>query len=347
MPYRSPLRTRLCLLALAGLLATACGAAGGAEARRVQRPDVEVKPTPEPITAPLTGERGFAPEPWQTRPALSLKVENSQASRPQAGLAEADVIYEELAEGGVTRFIVAYHSRGAGSVGPVRSARSVDPDILSPIGGLFGYSGAIPEIVSKVRRVSSVTDVSWDRVPDGYSRRSGREAPHNLFTSTDALWDEGEGSPPRELFTFLDPGDDLDEGGEEAESLRFAFAGNGTTIRYVYDDDAGVYRRFHGDAPHESEDGTHLGAANVVIQHVPVSQGDIIDAAGLVSPEIDVLGSGEAILFRGGRAIEGRWIRDGYSEPTRFVDETTGAALRFARGTTWVELVPVGRDVRY
>lgn len=339
-------RMQLCLLALVGLLASACGAAGGAEARRVQRPDVEVKPTPEPIVAPLTGERAFAPQDWQDRPALSLKVENTAASRPQAGLGEADVVYEELAEGGVTRFVAVFHSESPEDVGPIRSARSVDPDLLAPIGGLFGYSGGIPEIVASIRRVQGVTDVGFDRAADAYDRRSGREAPHNLFTSPEALWDGREGDPPPELFTFLDPDASSGEAGEEADEVRMSFAGNGELIRYVYDDDDGVYRRFHRSVPHETEDGTHIGAANVVVQYVQVTESDIVDAAGLVSPNVDVLGSGDAILFRDGRAVEGRWERPSYGEPTRFTD-ADGDPMRFARGPTWVELVPRGRDVDF
>lgn len=344
-PFRS-VRARLCLLVLFGLLAAACGAAAGTEVRRVQRPDVEVRPTPEPVFAPLTGELAFAPQDWQTRPALSLKVENTQVARPQAGLDAADVVYEELAEGGVTRFIAVFHSEGAEAVGPIRSGRAVDPDVLAPIGGLFGYSGAIPEIVAAIRRVPGLTDVGFDRATDAYYRRSGRDAPHNLFTSTGALWEGRDGSPPPELFSFLDPDAPADDGGEEAEEVRMSFAGNGDVVRYVYDAGDEAYRRFHRSVPHEAESGAQIAPANVLVQYVSVTQGDVVDAAGLVSPHIEVLGSGDAILFRGGRAFRGRWERPSYGEPTRFTD-ADGDPMRFARGPTWVELVPRGRDVEF
>lgn len=339
------------VLVVVALIAAACGT-GGRDARRVRSADTVPTPTPTPVPAyvhPLTGVTFTGSQPWQGRPPLSVKVENSPASRPQSGLAAADLVYEELAEGGITRFIAVFQSGEADKIGPVRSARLVDPDVLEPLGGLFAYAGGVPPVIGAVRRSPTLTDVGVDRAPGAYWRQAGRQAPHNLYTSTGALWGGRQGAEPRPMFTFGEapaaPADapGASPSGEAGSAVNFSFAPQ-ERMRYAYDPSAGVYRRFHGDVPHTLEDGSQVSAVNVVFQVVTVGASSIVDVNGQTSPDPKVTGEGDAVLLRGGRAYRGRWRRGAGAEPTVFQD-SSGAPLLFAPGRTWIELLPAGRPL--
>lgn len=335
MPPHHHRTTRLWALVLVLLaLATACGTAGGVDVVRVQRDDVEVKPTPSPVpvyTHPITGVAYQGPQDWQQRRTLVAKIENSLQARPQSGLDRADLIYEELVEGGITRFVVVFHTRGADRIGPIRSARHVDPDIVTPLSPLFAYSGAVPPVIQALRAVPQITDVGVDRVPGAYYRDRGRSSPHNLYSSTEALRRGRDGGdPPPPLFSFLPSDADPTAGGEPAGSVTFAFARNSERVRWSYDPGEGLYLRSHGNTPHTVEGGDQIGVRNVLVQRL--------------SSPTQVLGEGEALLFRDGRVFSGRWIRGSVGEPTHFVD-ASGQPLLLAPGSTWVELLPSGQPV--
>ena len=156
---------------------------------------------------PLTG----LPAPGgkvPARPALAVKVENLPAARPQYGLGDADVIYEEPVEAGITRFIVIYQCQDASRIEPVRSGRLIDPEIVDQYGAhpLFAYAGAIQPVVTEVDS-SQLIDVGVNRAPDTYSRDDYRDAPHNLVSSTSALYAAGaaeqdQATPPLPVFKY-------------------------------------------------------------------------------------------------------------------------------------------------
>src|SRR5437588_293483 len=167
---RTPPRLISCLATLA-VLATACGTARGFELKRVQRANVKVLPGSSGFLNPLTGVVSYAPQPWQQRRPLVIKVGNSANERPQSGLDRADVIYEELVEGGVTRFFSVFLTNQSPRVGPVRSVRTVDPLLAEPLGALFAYSGGVPPVVEALRATSSVTDVGANSANESAYRR--------------------------------------------------------------------------------------------------------------------------------------------------------------------------------
>ncbi|MGH9022342.1 MAG: DUF3048 domain-containing protein, partial [Acidimicrobiia bacterium] len=183
--------------------------------------------------APLTG----LPDPSgavTSRPALSMKIDNAPRARPQAGLEQADVVFEEVVEGGSTRFIAVFHSKDAGEVGPVRSVRPMDPQILAPLKGLFGYSGGIPAFISLLHD-SPVSDVGFDRVTAAYRAERARPRPHNLFGSLAALWAKAEGAaaaPPDPLFTYLGTGEAF--GGEPVAGVTISYS-KSVSAAYDYD----------------------------------------------------------------------------------------------------------------
>jgi hypothetical protein len=317
---------------------------------RIEKADVNVLPGADGFVHPLTGMTSYTPQDWQKRPVLAIKVGNSANERPQAGLDRADLIYEEVVEGGVTRFMAIFSTNQAPRVGPVRSVRKVDPDLLQPIGGLFGYSGGVPPVVSKLRETPGVHDVGANVASGAYRRDSARKQPYNLYTSTDDLWAgrEKAAPQPKALFSWLATDEDPTAGGDEvANEVKMSFAGNGANLRYDFDKKTGEYLRFVNDAPHTVEgdaDDIQLSFRNVLVQMVETAQGSTVDTAGLRSVDIDVTGSGSAVLFRGGRALRGRWSRASDGDVTQFVD-VAGGPLKLAPGETIVELIPQGREL--
>ncbi|HEX9313922.1 MAG TPA: DUF3048 domain-containing protein, partial [Actinomycetota bacterium] len=145
-------------------------------------------PPPPPPTCPLTGVTGGS---VPTRPALAIKVENAPESRPSVGLDAADVIYEEPVEGGITRFVVVYQCHDAARVEPVRSVRQADPYLVNQSGkSLFGNASGSPpslEALASAVKAGWLVDVGYS-TGGGYIRDGGRASPHNLYTSTQALY---------------------------------------------------------------------------------------------------------------------------------------------------------------
>lgn len=346
LPHRMVRLPPIRALAAIVLLAVVVPACRGRDPEPTPRPTPRPTPTPVPRhEAPLTGEvtEGETPD-WQSRRALAVKIGNSGPERPQSGLEHADVVYEELAEGGITRFISVFHSSKPGTVGPVRSARFVDPDLLAPLSPVFAYAGGVPPVVAAVGAQESILDLNIDRFEDAYERSSDRRAPYNLYVSTDAIWRRAEGGPPPALFSWMPEGEGTDpNSGEPASRATLSFSPQ-TSVLYTYDPDAGAYLRSNGAEPHMLNDGSRVNPVNVLIQHVTVRAGSVVDRNNQVSPDSVVIGDGDAILLRGGRAFRGRWERSG-TEPTRFID-AEGNPLLLARGQTYVELVPNGRAVR-
>lgn len=338
----------------AGLVATLMVAGGGAGTflflNRNDSPQVARSPNgenadengdgttdptePVPAPCPLTGE--FSTEGVPERAAVAIKVEDAAEARPQAGLNQADVVYEQPVEGNITRLIAIYHCQDADRVGPVRSARFMDPNLLPQFNTpLFGYSGAAREVVSAVEAAEMI-DLSFEGPAVGaYARDPAREMPHNLFTSTGALYEQGEGRGgiAEAVFTYSPRAGR----GQVVASVHLPFNETLADVVWRWSQPAKVWERFHGEVAHLDEAGDHVTATNVVVQRVELEPTEIKDAAGNVSFEVVVIGSGEALIFRNGKMIEATWRKDSPGEPTRFFGPG-GREIPLAPGNTWVEL---------
>jgi hypothetical protein len=290
---------------------------------------------PEPI-CPLTGveaTRGEVPG----RPALAIKVENAPEARPQAALNEADVVVEEPVEGGYTRFIAIFHCDVSDRVGPVRSGRTTDPDYLRQYGkALFGYAGGVAAVKAMVPRAGLI-DVNYIIEADSYTRDASRMAPHNLYTTTRALWKAGKDShdAPEPVFDYSDSWVGKDR---RIPGVHLGFSAV-SDVYWTWSRRHDGWLRAHGEAAHMLEDGSQVSAANVVIQVVQVTDSAILDAAGNPSPDVELTGSGKAYVLRDGRLIRGRWERDTLDDLTRFLT-TDGTEIALVPGRTWVELLP-------
>jgi hypothetical protein len=241
---------------------------------------------PAVIRMPLTGEPVSTEAEITARPALVVKIDNHPRARPQAGLNQADIVFEEIVEGTLTRFAAVYHSGDADPVGPIRSGRSQDVDMLGPLNGpVFAWSGGNAGVRSLIRN-SDFINLDAGFTP-GYYRRSGRGgAPHNLYSSTAALWAnvpvEAMHAPPA-IFSYLRPEETFS--GQAATAIDVPM--DGIRVRWEWDADEGVYRRLQNGSAHETEDAGQVVADNVVVMGVEYHR----SAVDRNSPEAQTLGS--------------------------------------------------------
>ena len=293
----------------------------------------------EPAPCPLTNEPFGKDKEPPPRPVLAVKVENTPDAMPLAGLDQADIVYEEVVEGGITRFIVVFHCGSTDRVGPVRSARTTDPKILLQFGAhpLLAYSGAATPVVNMIEASGVVSLVEGDPAPP-FSRDEAREVPHNLFADTSKLFAAGQkrakGEPaPEAVFSYGEP----NKPNKKATSVTIDFPL--TTVEWQWQ--GGRWVRSQNGAEMTAEDGTPIATDNVLIQQVKTTESDIVDAAGFPSPEVTVTGGGKAWLLRNGKLITGRWERDSEGDLTTF-ETKNGDEFELANGTTFVELAPTG-----
>ena len=291
---------------------------------------------PEPC--PLTG-KVLHDEDAPSYPALTVKVENTDDAYPLAGLERADVVYEEPVEGGITRFAAIFHCRQAGRVGPIRSARTTDPKIVLAYANdpLLAYSGANPT-VSGVIDDAGIISLTESSANPAYTRDDARSAPHNLFASTKKLRAIGmekgaEDTPPIAPFPF-------DEAIPEPSKPRtFASVSFSSSNVVEWRWSGGRWVRQLDGAPMTSESGKEIGAANVVIQEVVMTDSGIVDVTGSPSPELELVGQGRAWILRNGRLIVARWHRSAVEDVTTF-ETKAGEQISLDPGTTFVELMP-------
>ena len=329
----------LAVLGVGTLVLVLAGAAPDSVADAVDRfiPGDQTPPEPCPLTGVLlTGDRD-APE----RPVLAVKVENTDAAQPLAGLDAADIVYEEVVEGGITRFVALYHCDDSQRVGPVRSVRTTDPKILGPFGDhpFIAYSGGAPA-VERIVRDSGLTWMDETTASAAFQRDEARVAPHNLFASTRALYRAGgriaRGEPsPEAAFTYDETSSVR---GKRARSVSIVFSSLATAEWQWF---GGRWVRYLDGQPMLLEDGSPIETDNVVIQVVHTSPSDLSDVAGYPSPEVRLTGKGKAWVLRDGRLISGRWQRDDEGSFTIFRTRK-GDEIALHPGTTFVELAPVG-----
>ncbi len=274
------------------------------------------------------------------RQALTVKIENEPPARPQSGLQAADVVYEELIEGGDTRFVAIFHSTDADPVGSIRSVRPNDHELVGPIGGLFAYSGGTAKFVATLR--PPIVDVGEPSRPGAYFRRRDRSADHRLFSSTTRLYAVAgsSGTAPRPLFPFLAPGEPFDPVGAEAASHVDASVGT-QRIAYDWDPARGWLRSING-RPHLVEGGEQLAPTNVIVQSVSWgnSPGDS-DTLGAPVPLAQLVGSGNALVLSDGKSVRATWSKSGDDAVTTYT-ASDGTPVKLQPGRTWVELA--GRE---
>lgn len=323
-------RARTALLvapALAASLAlSACGGGSDAKGSASQTPS-SAAPTPE--YWPFTGVQ--APLGTTTklnRAPLVVKMDNTEASAPQLGLSKADLIVEELVEGGLTRLAAFYYENLPGTVGPVRSMRASDIGIVAPAGADVVTSGAA---AVTIKRIKAAGITFFEQGSKGISRDTSRRAPYNLFSKLTATATLAE-RDPETVDPYLPFGDPAQFAGTEpVSSFTVPFSWSHTT-RWTYQD--GHYVNTNSNAKR----GDEFTPDSVLVLRVRIGDAGYKDPAGNPVPETKLNGTGKALLFHGGKVVRGTWSKSSEKAPLQLATET--GALSVPTGHTWIELVP-------
>jgi len=319
-------------LLTAALLLAGCG--GGEESTSSTPAESPASQAPaeqaEPETWPLTGLPVADGDSAATKhPVLVTKIDNTASAAPQLGLGKADMVVEELVEGGTTRLAAFFYSQLPDVAGPVRSMRASDIGIVTPVKAQVITSGAAP--VTK-NRISGAGITFYEEGAKGLFRESSRYAPYNLMARPGEVAGVAAGAKarPADYFTFGERSD-LPKG-KKATTLNANFGRHTTSWQF----DSGRYRNVNGYAGA----GDEFVADTVLVLRVRVGDAGYLDPAGSFVPETIFEGSGPAQLFHRGRVVNATWSKSGLKGQLKL--EAGGEEIPVPRGRTWVELVPQG-----
>ncbi len=303
-------------------------------------PEVVSNYTPPPTTkaSPLTGV--------QVEPALAeravtgIMIENSMDARPQSGLVDAGVVFEAIAEGGITRFLALFQEAQPDYIGPIRSARPYYVRWAAGFDAAYVHSGGSGEALSLIRTLG-VKDMDHGNFPDTFDRISNRYAPHNVYTSMarlDALRAE-KGFTKSEFTPFTRATEETPAtNGEPANNIEFTISSKLYNTSYVYNTETKSYARNLAGTPHIDEKSGKQISPNVVIALIA----NYSFHPDGVHSVYDNVGSGKVLVFQNGTVAEGTWHKDSDTSSLSF-KQTDGSPLVLATGQTWITAVPEGR----
>jgi hypothetical protein len=325
------------MLAVMVALTAGCG---DSEKRQVEKPIVKVSPTPTPMpfTFPLTG---IGTETQVTTRPYVVMVENMVAARPQSGLDKADLVYEILAEGDITRFVAVYQSETADKIGPVRSMRPYFAEIARGLQGAYFHAGGSQDAFNFVKRFN-IREV--DQIYGGsayFWRAKDRKMPHNLYTSSallnKALVNKGWNDPWQgQGFTYSK--DPATSGGETVNTIKINYINN-YYVGYEWDaKNKQFIRTMLGSTHKDRETGKALVANNIIVSRATHR---IVDSYG--RRDVNVIGPGSGYLLQEGRIIPVTW-KSAYGH-IRVYD---GAKeLTLVPGKTWIHVIPTNVGVSW
>ncbi len=314
---------------------------------------VFVAPGPDfpPDVNPLTGLQ-VADQALLERCPLAIKVSNAPAVvRPQAGLSQADMVFEHYAEGGVTRLTAIFLGQTPSMVGSVRSGRLIDLEIPAMFKALFAYSGTsagVGELFKSSDLWSKQIANPWNTGSAFYRRDLDRPYEHTLFANPLTLWSVAEqrgigGRQDLQGLTF-DPHPPA--GGSPASDARILYQAGISQVEWAYNASAGRYYRWQGGATHADElTGEQLSAANVIVvgaNHVETKILEDTWGGGHFSIEIQAWGEGPVSIFRDGRRYDGTWKRWERGDLLSFWSKDGSQRLPLKPGNSWLQMVPLG-----
>lgn len=265
---------------------------------------------------------------------VAVSIGNNPSARPQSGLASADVVYEVLAEGGITRYLALYHSQAPKTVGPIRSARPYLALLAKEWGAIFGHCGGDPKDLEPIKEWGVVDADELFGRGDLFWRSADRVPPDNLYASIGDLRKAVSTSLPAPFHRYdFEPWVD-----KPAQVLHIDY-GQDYMVEYRYSPDDDAYERFVIDSGKELQQKDldtqdRVLVSNVVVQFA--SSKVVYSDGGLI---IDLIGEDKALYLLGGRWEKGTWEKQGVSEITFFYD-SGGVPIKLAPGQTWIQIVP-------
>jgi hypothetical protein len=358
---RFPTRSRSILaVALGSLVVAACGGGGEAEPTTTTAASTTTSSTTTTTSttttmvstttstttttsaapqfrAPLTGQPLASAAEIPARPALVVKIDNHPQARPQSGLNEADIVFEENVED-LTRFAAVFHSQGADPVGPIRSGRTQDIDLLGSFDRpLFAWSGGNDGVTAAVKR-SDLVNLDGRYTP-GYFRvpSPGIDREHTLYSTTEDLWantPEGRVEPPPQQFRYVD--DPAQVPGERAAGVDVAM--DNVAVSWSWDAASSTYLREMGGQPHEDRLSGQVSTNNVVVLVVQYRPSPVVAS----SPDAQTVGTGEVWVLAGGKVQHGTWSRAQRTDVFALTADD-GSPMLLVPGRTFVELARSGR----
>ena len=321
---------RVIAAALAAVGVAAAVAVGLVVTGTSHPPAAAPSPSPSragPLLSPFTGEPVAA-----LGPVLAVKIDNIVYARPQTGLGAADIVYVLPVEGGLTRFLAVFSAHVPPVVGPVRSAREDDIELLAQFGRpAFAYSGAQPHLLPVVEH-ASIVDL-YSGIVAGYYRDSHRIAPYNLYARTSTLLAEAKGASTAHDIGFRFGA--APEGGTAvtAKSVSYAAA----SFTFTWSASKGRWLVSMDGRPAQTTDSGQLSAATVVVQHTVVRTSPYVEW-GALPPYAESTGSGTALVLRDGKSYQATWSRPTAAGGTTYTT-AAGQPMTFAPGPVWVLLV--------
>lgn len=328
--------------ATAVALALLAGCSSGKKAAPQALPSAVPTPTPSATASPTPSPKPGLVSPFtglpvdRLRPVIAVKVDNAVLARPQRGLDDADIVYEEVVEGRTTRFVAIYSSREAKDIGPVRSVRESDLPLLAMFGRVaFSFSGGNKGVYASVRK-ANVIDASFNSNKGAYTIAGRRRDAYNYVTSSQRLLAVAPKADVAKDIGFrfgpLPARGPARGGSVDLVWSRYARTG------WKWDAAKKTYLRYMDGRPAMLTNGSQQQAPTVIVQYVPVRNSRYSDVSGAVSPYTVTTGKGTAVVLRDGRSITGTWARTGLGA-TRFLDKS-GKDIPLHTGPVWVMLVP-------
>lgn len=302
---------------------------------------------------------------WKKRRPLGVMIENHVDARPMIGLTRADVVYEAVAEGGITRTLDIFYCQDVGDLGPVRSARTYFLDWLSEYSALYAHVGGAntsgpADALGQIRDYGILDMDQFGLGFPTYWRSTDKLAPHNVHSTTKKLWEaaasrgDGWGSTDKngkawdanfDQWKFKDDAP-LDQRGDQ-KPIVVPFWGQAPdyTVTWQYDKTANIYKRYIGDtAQVDSITKETMSPKNVIVQLE--TERDANDGYPGGHLLYGTIGSGQALIFFDGKVIKGRWSKTSRTARTKYLD-AQGKEIVFDRGQFWIQTIPVGNTVQY
>lgn len=294
---------------------------------------------------PLTGQP-VAQDIANRRPIAVMFDNFSPDARPQSGLDRASLVFETLAEGGITRFMGVYLEHDAPMVGPVRSTRLYFNSWAAMLGVIFGHDGGNVDALQQLKTLDTIYNIDADITPQPFHRISSRQIPHNEYTSTAALRSFAQlhgGSITGSRMSLPHKSDAPLSQRPASFTLNIQFSYGDYNVTWKYDRPTNTYLRFMGGVPHvEAATGKQLGANNVVVMFAKETPATDPFTPGAIHMQTE--GSGKATVYEDGTAIAGTWQKSSVDAPLHWLD-SSGNDIKLNPGVTWVEVVPTGNSV--
>lgn len=324
------------VLIIGGGIATALYLNRPAPAPVATTPAPTPEPEPEPVKyySALTGREVKSPS-TVTRQVTGIMIENSPESRPHSGLKNSGVVFEAIAEGGITRFLVLYQEDQPDLIGPVRSLRMYYVDWVAAFDASIAHIGGSSRALAEVRN-GSYKDIDQFFNPGAYWRATDRYAPHNVYTSFERLnaLNKAKGYTSSN-FTGFERRDAKPVAEPDATKIGVTISSDLYNSSYTYDAAKNVYLRNQAGAPHTDREKGQISPSSVIVMKVPMS---LVFEDGY-RQQINTIGSGEAHIFQDGTVQKVTWKKPSKTKQITFTD-AEGEIVPLVRGQTWITAVP-------